>query len=201
MELLRIIAMVLVLIVHSSFKALDVPSQTDLDNQPFSSFLCFFSESIAIICVNVFILISGWFGIRPNIIRFIEFIFQVLFIRIIIYFFLYSFGLTEKWNITDWIKLLTFHKGLWFVNAYIILYFFSPVLNAFINSATKHQFQKYFSLFFLFSLYLVLLIALSGIIADPLHYHFLDYIYLQDMRNYILIGIQYTLNILIFSYI
>lgn len=148
MELLRIIAMVLVLIVHSSFKAIDVPTPTDLNNQPISSFLRFFSESTAIICVNVFILISGWFGIRPNIIRFFEFIFQILFIRIIIYFFLYSFGLTEKWNISDWIKLISFHKGLWFVNAYIVLYFFAPILNAFVNSATKHQFQIVLLLFF-----------------------------------------------------
>lgn len=141
MELLRIIAMVLVLIVHASFKALDVPSQTDIETQPFSSILRIFSESMAIVCVNVFILISGWFGIRPSLIRFFEFIFQILFIRLFLYFFLCSFGLTEKWNIIDWIKLITFHKGLWFVNAYIILYLFSPILNAFINSATKHQFE------------------------------------------------------------
>ena len=42
MELLRIIAMLLVLIVHANFKALGVPSQIDVITIPFPSFLRFF---------------------------------------------------------------------------------------------------------------------------------------------------------------
>jgi hypothetical protein len=148
MELLRIVSMILVLIVHANFKSLDAPSQLDIEVQTSSSFVRFLCESIAIICVNVFICISGWYGIRPNAFRLIEFIFQILFIRILLYFILYMFGLTERWNITDWIRLFTFHKGLWFVNAYIILYIFAPVLNSFVNLTTRHQLKFFLLMFF-----------------------------------------------------
>ena len=36
-------------------------------------------ESLAIVCVNVFVLISGWFGIRPKWKSVTNFLFQVFF--------------------------------------------------------------------------------------------------------------------------
>ena len=58
LELLRIIAMLLVLMVHADFKALDTPTVGEIINNPESSFLRFLCESISIICVNVFIFIT-----------------------------------------------------------------------------------------------------------------------------------------------
>ena len=55
MELLRIISMLLVLVVHASFKSLGTPDADDICNYPVSSVLRFFSESFSAICVNVFI--------------------------------------------------------------------------------------------------------------------------------------------------
>ena len=79
MELLRIIAMLLVMIVHADFRALSCPSTLDTNLYPDSSFLRFFVESVSIICVNVFVLLSGWFGIRLKKERLLELGFQVLF--------------------------------------------------------------------------------------------------------------------------
>ena len=75
-ELLRIITMILVMIVHANFRALPSPTIEEVANVPTSSFLRFFTESVSIICVNVFVLISGWFGIKFNWKKLTEFLFR-----------------------------------------------------------------------------------------------------------------------------
>ena len=64
MELLRVVSMLLVLVVHAGFRALSVPTPAEAVSAPGSTLLRFFSESASIICVNVFVLLSGWYGIR-----------------------------------------------------------------------------------------------------------------------------------------
>jgi len=82
-ELLRIISMLLVMIVHADYLALGAPSVEEISTSYSSSFVRAYIEALSCICVNVFILISGWFGVRPKIVRLIEFVFQVLFIYIV----------------------------------------------------------------------------------------------------------------------
>lgn len=65
-ELLRLFAMFLVLVVHSDFWILGRPTATCLIEMPVQSFTKVMVESIAIVCVNCFILISGWFGIKAT---------------------------------------------------------------------------------------------------------------------------------------
>lgn len=149
LELLRIIAMLLVLMVHASFKALDAPTMGEVLNSPASSFLRFLSESISIICVNVFILITGWFGIRPNVSRFCGLIFQVIFIAVFIYLCLLLLGKIEPWRMVDWIRLLLFRRGLWFVSAYMVLYIISPILNTFVSNVDQKSFKYLLIAFFI----------------------------------------------------
>jgi len=148
LELLRIIAMVLVLVVHASFKALDAPSTEEVIAKPLSSFLRFFSESISIICVNIFILITGWFGIHPKAVRFCSFIFQVQFIGLMVYLVLIILGITEKRSISDWLSILLCRKELWFVGAYMVLYILSPILNAFTETVSRNTFKNVLISFF-----------------------------------------------------
>ena len=148
MELLRIIAMLLVLIVHANFKALGVPSQIDVITIPFPSFLRFFCESISIICVNVFILISGWYGIRPKPIRFCSLLFQFFFIGIVIYITLNLTNCTYSWTKIEWFHLFTFHRDLWFFNSYIILYILAPILNYYVDNANQEDFKRLLVMFF-----------------------------------------------------
>jgi surface polysaccharide O-acyltransferase-like enzyme len=85
MELLRIVAMILVMVVHANFRAMHFPTGYDLAISPSSVFLRYFTESLSIICVNVFVLLSGWYGIHFKISRLLEFIFQVMFFSIVIF--------------------------------------------------------------------------------------------------------------------
>lgn len=141
--------MLLVLMVHAGFKALGVPSADEVFDNPVSSFLRFLNESISIICVDVFILITGWFGIRPKVSRFCALIFQVLFIGVFIYVCLLILRKVDTWGLSDWVRLLLFRRDLWFVAAYIVLYIISPVLNHFASNASKETFKKVLLSFFI----------------------------------------------------
>ena len=151
MELLRIVAMLLVMIVHANFRALPVPTYEEANHEIMSSILRFFTESFSIICVNVFILLSGWYGIKLKIERLLEFVFQVLFFSII-GLIIIQFISPEKYTLTNCIGniLLTDKWDYWFVKAYLGLYLFSPILNSFIEYATKKQYQIVLIAFYVF---------------------------------------------------
>lgn len=149
MELLRIISMVFVLVSHASYTSLGSPTQTDISTSLDSVFLRALSESFSKVCVNAFILISGWYGIRVRRIRFAELISQVLFISIILYFVMRSLGLTRIISMNEWIDLLLFkHLGYWFVRAYIILYLFAPILNKFVENVDKNKLMTFLIAFY-----------------------------------------------------
>lgn len=151
MELLRIIAMILVMIVHANFRALPVPTTEECNLEITSSILRFLTESISIICVNLFILLSGWYGIRYKISRLLEFLFQVFFFSILCCVIYYSINPIDN-KITSIIANLLLLKqwSYWFVKAYIGLYIFAPILNSFIENASKQQLKVFLVSFYTF---------------------------------------------------
>ncbi len=63
-ELLRIFAMLMVLGLHANFAALHVPDAYSI--LTFSGIGRVLCQSLCIVAVNVFVMISGWFGIKPS---------------------------------------------------------------------------------------------------------------------------------------
>ena len=63
-ELLRIVAMFLILIYHSVFLKNGIPTPEETNSQPVETFFDLFLYASAAVGVNVFVLISGWFGIH-----------------------------------------------------------------------------------------------------------------------------------------
>ncbi len=148
-ELLRIISMFLVLVSHACYTSLGAPSQEEIISNYGSSFIRGACESFSEICVNVFVLISGWYGIRVKAIRFLGLIFQVIFICIILYVLLLSIDFTETMNTSKWIDLLLFKcRTYWFIRSYIILYIFAPILNTFTDYCTKYQLKRFLVAFY-----------------------------------------------------
>lgn len=137
-ELLRIIAMFLVLVVHADFWSLGGPNAEEFLYTPANAIFRTLVESISIVCVNVFVMISGWFGIKPNLRGFISFIFQCAFFLIGIYAFLLCTGLADL-SIDGILGCLCLTSRNWFIKAYIALYILSPLLNAFLEKASKRQ--------------------------------------------------------------
>lgn len=152
MELLRIIAMVLVMVVHANFRALPTPGVRFIAAQPTSALLQFFTEGLSIIAVDLFVLLSGWYGIRPKMNRFAELFFQVLFFTLV------GVGLSEliapgsAVNSPDfWSRFFMLGDGqYWFVKTYIGLYILSPVLNAYVEQASRRSFTWLLVAFFTF---------------------------------------------------
>lgn len=140
--------MLLVMVLHASFKALGAPSYLEIIQDPIHSFLRCLSESVSAICVNVFILISGWFGIKAKMVRLSEFLFQVFFFGFLMYFVLLSLGLTSSMDLKGWAYLILL-KTHWFVLAYIVLYIFSPVLNVFVSNCKEKELLHFLIAFFI----------------------------------------------------
>ena len=139
-ELLRIIAMVMVLVLHADFQALGTPDAAEIVSKPISSSVRVLLEMMSIGAVNIFVLISGWFTIKPSVKGFSTFIFQWLFFSIAAYVVSVLWGFSEI-SIKGFAKCLALidAPGYWFILSYICLYFFAPVLNAFINNSSKRE--------------------------------------------------------------
>lgn len=85
-ELLRIVSMLLVMLLHVGY-ALTNHIHSQIDN-----ILHVSSEAATIICVNVFVLISGWFGIKFSFKGIAKFLFQVIFLALLTFVVLVLLG-------------------------------------------------------------------------------------------------------------
>ena len=149
-ELLRTISIILVLITHACYVSLGPPTYSDISTSFGSSLMRSLCESFSDVCVNVFILISGWFGIKCRLKRFIGFISQIYIINIVVYAIMRLSGLIAPVGLNEWFNLLIGGYGIyWFVKAYIILYIFAPTLNAFVESCGKRQLEHFLISFFI----------------------------------------------------
>lgn len=150
-ELLRIIAMFMVLVLHADFQAFGEPTRADIISSPLTSTFKVFFEMASIVAVNVFVLISGWFGIRPSIKGFCKFVFQCLFFSVSIYLIMIVTGRVElsMRGVASCFALLP-GSSYWFILSYICLYLFSPVLNSFIKSADEKTFLFVLVSFYVF---------------------------------------------------
>ena len=149
-ELLRILAMFLVIVIHADFLSTGLPSPEEYyaDWLPVTTKVLF--ESISIVCVNVFILISGWFGIRPSFKSFSQFAFQCLFFYVGLYLLFLIKGDAEL-SIRGIAQCLCLTKeDDWFIKAYIGLYVISPILNKFIETSGEKVFRNTLIAFYIF---------------------------------------------------
>jgi len=152
MELFRCFATLLVVAVHSNYFSLSVPTTIEAQQAPLPTFTRFFFQAMCIGSVNMFVLISGWFGIRPKMMGFLKLLFQVFFCVTLVYIFLVTLGF-ETFSPKSLAKTTCIAGSLgWFVRAYIGLYILSPVLNAFIDKATQRQYEAFLAAYFTFQL-------------------------------------------------
>ncbi len=139
-ELLRIVAIFMVLAVHADFLALGTPSHLELGSNPANGLTRLFFQGVAIVCVNVFVLISGWFGIKPTVKGFCNFAFQCFYFLIGIYAILVIFKVAPL-SVDGLAGMFGLGSTVWFVKAYIALYILSPILNSFIANCSKRQLE------------------------------------------------------------
>ena len=136
MELLRIIAMAMVVVCHTNYWAIGEPTLEMCVDEPLRAFAQYLVESFAVVCVNCFIFISGWFSIKLTKKGFANLVFQLLFYSTLIYCVFMALGLV-RFSFKDFLEHADFTSSFWFVRAYVPLFLLSPVLNTFIQHAGK----------------------------------------------------------------
>lgn len=126
-----------------------LPFSEEIKEQPGISFCRILFYTTFSCGVNIFILISGWFGIHATRQGLVKFIFQFIFLLWGLYI---IFILTGKTQLSlEGIKIsIGLTDGYWFIMGYLGLYILSPILNAFVENATKKQFKSLLLSFYTF---------------------------------------------------
>ena len=139
-ELLRIIAITFVLILHTRFDG--ILSVYDGNLTP--SHVCRFTfEAMAIVGVNVFVMISGYFGIKLTGRSIGRYCFQIYYFAIIAIT-LISFMGENPLERNQILKLLfPVSHNVWFVPCYFILMLLAPMLNSFIEKTNLRNLAVY----------------------------------------------------------
>lgn len=144
-ELLRIVAIFLVMVGHiNGFMAEGrIPPMTaDADSVVIIRNVI---GSLASVCVALFVLISGWFSIKPNLKSVVTLWTQIFFVYI------YCFSIQAVVGGANLKTLATcflpFTMGNWFVRCYLILMLLSPALNLFSERLTQRGFILFLAVF------------------------------------------------------
>lgn len=148
MEMLRIVSMFFVMMSHSLDGSLGSPAREDFLAAPADAVIRLFMSCSCAIAVNVFVLISGWFGIHTSAKGLFKLSFQCAFMAIAVYLGLLLAG--NHYSIKETVKIIADPNNWWFVYAYILLYIMAPILNAFVGSASQKQYQILLASFFVF---------------------------------------------------
>lgn len=122
-ELLRIIAMFMVLILHTEPPAMQQSHIAELWIWNVFHYIC-------IIAVDLFVFISGYFGIRSTPRSFLKFLVPPI---------VYTITLGALVGEPTWRIPPFFTSPWWFVNAYFLLMLFAPFLNIVIENTNKKQ--------------------------------------------------------------
>lgn len=137
-EALRIVAMFMVLALHVNFMSIGEPTTAEAIIEPFPTFLRVFFQQFANIAVDLFVLISGWYGIKCSVRGVAKFLFQSVFIIT----FMYVLGLLMGYAALEpkqILECLLLESNAWFVKCYLALFILSPVLNIYCQNTTERQ--------------------------------------------------------------
>ena len=142
-ELLRILAMLMVVMLHYLSKGELLEAMTG----PLSAngYIAWLIEAFAIVAVNVYMLISGFFlvesGFKAG--RIAELVCQVLFYSLLVPPVLMALGILHAEDLTIY-KLLQYifptqMEHYWFATAYVIMYLFCPLLSTAVRAMKREQ--------------------------------------------------------------
>lgn len=141
-ELLRLICMLMVLATH----AIGYVQFSHLTGA--EGYTRLVASQFCLVCVNVFVMISGWFGIKASWKGAANLLFQVFFCATLCYMVFLAVGLPVSFR-ENLAPYLLFGSGYWFVVSYLVLYALSPVINSFIQNASKKELSGVIAAFFL----------------------------------------------------
>lgn len=145
-EILRVVAMLMVILLHYLSKGglLADPA----GDMSFSDWAFWGLEALCLVCVNVYVLISGYFfgESRFRLGKIAGIWCQVFFYSIVIAAVCMAAGIADYRQYFDLYNLQFFvfpviNGHYWFATAYLLMYLFSPVMNYAIKGMSRKQFQ------------------------------------------------------------
>lgn len=149
LELLRIIALLLIICMHGA---------SSYENNRLSAWLCIVIETVGNVGVPVFILISGYFGIRLKPKRLLKLEFMLLFYCWLGLGLHYLWGdfPSETFGMKQALSYIfpIIGRNSWYFTCYFALAFLSPFLNEFVEQLGKEKMRR---------LLLTMLVIFSGI--------------------------------------
>ena len=140
-ELFRIVCMLMVMVCHVN----GYVEGSDLIGTEGAGRLVV--NQLCLVCVNAFVMISGWFGIKASLKGAVKLLFQVVFLALLCFGVFAALGQPVSFK-KDLLPYLLFGSGYWFVVSYLVLYALSPVLNTFVEKASKREFSHVLIAFF-----------------------------------------------------
>lgn len=153
-ELLRIVAMMMVVMLHYLSKGHVLPAMTGpLGANGYAAWIL---ETLSIVAVNVYMLISGFFLVESGFKcgRLVQLVCQTLFYSILVWLVLLGTGVTGIGDLT--LNRLLYYilpvqmELYWFVTAYVMMYLFSPILSTAVRHMSRKQLKYTVALLLLF---------------------------------------------------
>lgn len=143
MELLRILAMMMVVMLHYLSKGGVLPDMKG--HLTMNGYLAWILETLSIVAVNVYMLISGFFltESRFKCSRLLQLWCQILFYSILVPVVLLAAGILKPQELSIY-KLLQYVLPVqmgqyWFATAYVILYLMTPILRTAVKNMKRSQ--------------------------------------------------------------
>ena len=146
-ELLRIVAILMVLMIHANYWRIGVPTAADIANGCGAVFMRILLQMLSSPCVDVFIIISGYFAIKPKFRSVANMWFLLAFLSFVA-------DIPCRWlevgqvDVLMAVRHVVFLFWGWFIAAYLGLYLISPILNAFASNCGKRDFARFLALAF-----------------------------------------------------
>lgn len=184
-ELMRIMSMFMIVLWHCIMHS-NILERTSDNLNLILELIYMFSA----IHVNSFVLLSGYFGYgkEPKLGKIISLINQTWFYKAIYAIIFVCFGIVSM-STFDFILFLlpinysfSFGTFYWFINIYIVLYFFMPYLNILIKHLSQKQHRKLLLISFIF---LSLIPYFTGQqVVDNNGYHVISFMFLYLVGSY-----------------
>lgn len=144
-ELLRVLSMLMVVMLHFLGKGNLLPSLTE--NMESTGYVAWFLESLCIVAVNVYMLISGYFLVESSfkVGRLLSLLLQVIFYSLLVPIVLVCIGVLPASGISIYQLLQyvfpTLMEQYWFVTAYVLMYLLSPFLATAVHHMSKRKLE------------------------------------------------------------
>lgn len=166
--------MFMILLLHANVMSFGMPIDYSL-----RSFLRSFAEAFTLTPVNIFVLITGYFGTRFSFEKMGNLFYQVIFCIVPISLLLCGLG---NGNGLSFGSLNVFNY--WFINAYLGLLVFVPLLNAAIDTFNRRQFKCLLIVYYVVVVLCGAFLPMVGLAIDK-GYSVLWFIFLYLVGRYV----------------